>query len=388
MKKKIKIGFVSNHDAARLTPGSIHSFFEARALREHGLDVYFLGPLTRKQSPLLFVRRAFSQTFRGMRILPEREPLVVKDLARQISEKLKEFPVDVVFSHGTLPIGGLDCSVPIVFWSDATFAGMVGFYPGFNHLNPASLRLGNQLEQSALNRAALALYSSEWAARTCMENYQVEAAKVKVVPFGANLEYEQPLQRIEEIIQARSMQPCRLAFVGTEWERKGGDLALGLAAALNRSGLRTELKIIGCEPPMNLTLPDYVQGKGYLDTSTSAGQDSYQTQLVQAHFLVLPTRADCSPRVLYEAGAMGVPSLTTNVGGIESIIHPGVNGRLFPSGDAFVEPAAEFVLDAMRSSTRYQELAIRTIRYHADNHSWEKSAEKIEAWLAGIIPGN
>jgi len=385
MNKKIKIGFVSLEDAARLTPGSIHSYYEARALQNHGFYVRCLGPLNLKQTPGLYVRRAFSRFFRGRRLLPEREPRVTRDLARQINNKLKGFPVDVILSHGTLPIGLLDCPEPIVFWSDATFAGMVGFYPGFNRLEPASLKRGNQLEQSALERSALALYSSEWAARTCLENYQVDAAKVKIVPYGANLANELPVREIEGIIRVRSMQPCRLAFVGTEWERKGGDLALGLVAALDRVGLQVELKIIGCKPPADITLPDNVQAIGYVDTSTPAGQNAYRAHLAQAHFLILPTRADCSPRILYEAGAMGLPSLTTNVGGIASIVHAGVNGNLFPSGEDYVDPAARFIQEAMQTASGYQELAIRTAEYHKENQLWEKSVDQIMGWLVGIL---
>jgi glycosyltransferase involved in cell wall biosynthesis len=383
----MKIGFVSLENAARLTSDSLHSYYEAKALSEHGLEVCFLSPLTLKQTPGLFVRRTFSRLFRGKRLLPDREPMVVKDLARQISEKLKETPVEVVFSHGTIPIGLLDCPVPVVFWSDATFAGMVGFYPRFKSLDPASLRRGNQLEQSVLERATLSFYASEWAARTCLENYRVDSAKVKVVPFGANLADEPPLREVERIIRARSKQPCRLVFVGTEWERKGGDLALDLAAVLQRNGLPTELVIIGCRPAAKVKLPDYVKESGYVDTSTPAGQDAYRMLLVQSHFLVLPSRADCSPRVLYEAGAMGLPCLTTNIGGIASIIHPGVNGDLFPTGDGFVEPAARFVMEAMRTAAVYQEMAVRTLKYHTKNHTWEKSADKIATWLESISPG-
>ena len=385
MKNKIKIGFVSVVNAACLTPASIHSYYEAKALQDHGFDVSFLGPLTLKQTPGLFARRALSRFIWGKRLLPKREPLVTKDLARQINEKIKESPVDVVFSHGTIPIGGLDCPAPIVFWSDATFAGMVGFYPGFNHLNSASLQRGNQLEQSALERTALAFYSSEWAARTCLENYQVDAAKVKVIPCGANLENELSPLAIKGIIQTRLLQTCRLVFIGTEWERKGGDLALALAAALNKSGLKVELKIFGCKPPASFILPDYVRVVGYVDTSTSAGQETYKEQLAQAHFLILPTHADCSPRVLYEAGAMGVPSLTTNVGGIASIIQPGVNGDTFSPGKGFVESASRFVLETMQTADGYQKLAYRTIEFHLDNQLWKKSTDKIEAWLSGIL---
>jgi glycosyltransferase involved in cell wall biosynthesis len=382
----MKIGFVSLEKADRMTSASLHSYYEAKALCNQGLEVYFLSPLILKQTPNLLVRRAFSRLFRGRRLLPDRNPALVTDLARQIRLRLKETPVDMVFSHGTIPIGLLDCPQPVIFWSDATFAGMLGFYPGFDRLDPATLRNGNQLEQSALQRAALCIYSSEWAASSCKENYKVDDHKVKVIPFGANLAEEPPVREVEEQIRARTMQPCRLVFVGTEWERKGGNQAVALAASLQRFCLPTELEIIGCKPVSTATLPDNVKIIGYVDTTTPTGQDAYRAHLAQAHFLVLPTRADCSPRVLYEAGAMGLPCLTTDVGGIGEIIRTGINGDLFPVGDGFVDPAARFVLDLMSKHSRYRELALHSLEYHTGNHTWEKSARSIRVLLDGISP--
>ena len=382
----MKIGFVSIEDAACLTPNSIHSYYEAKALRDQGLEVRFLGPLALKRTPAIFVRRLISRLFQGNRFLPYRDPVLVQDLARQVMEKLDQTPVDLIFSYGTIPISLLDCHIPVVFWSDATFAGMIGFYSGYTHLNQASLRSGNLLEQSALDRAAMAFYSSEWARRTCLENYRVDPAKVKVVPFGANLAYEPSLADVESNIRARAMQPCRLVFVGTEWERKGGDLALGLAALLHRSGLLPELIVIGSKPTAKIGLPDYVRVIRYIDTSSSTGQDTYREQLARSHFLVLPTWADCSPRVLYEAGSLGLPCLATDVGGISSIIHPGVNGGLFPTGQEFVKQAAAFVMEAMHTSVGYRELAVRTVVYHQENHTWDRATSIIKTLLAGILP--
>jgi len=41
-----------------------------------------------------------------------------------------------------------------------------------------------------------------------------------------------------------------------------------------------------------------------------------------------------TPLVLYSAQAAGCPVLATNLGGLSEVIEHGVNGLLFPSGDA------------------------------------------------------
>jgi glycosyltransferase involved in cell wall biosynthesis len=210
--------------------------------------------------------------------------------------------------------------VPIVFWVDATFKSMVDFYPSFNGLHRESLENGNRMEEAAISRAALAIYSSEWVAMTCLDHYRVDPAKVEVVPFGPNLERERSPIEVDAMIQVRSQQNCRFIYVGTDWQRKGGALNLRLVEALNRAGLRFELEIVGCRPLPENNLPEYVKVIGYLDISTPSGMRDYEAHLSRAHFLILPTQADCKPRVICEANAMGVPCITSDVGGLPSMI--------------------------------------------------------------------
>jgi hypothetical protein len=82
------------------------------------------------------------------------------DYADQISKKVSNLNVDIVFSPGTIPIAFLECNKPIVFWTDASFGGMIDFYPRFCNLCKKSFRDGHFMEASALKRAKLAIYSS------------------------------------------------------------------------------------------------------------------------------------------------------------------------------------------------------------------------------------
>jgi hypothetical protein len=103
-KRKMKIGYVSIGNTAVLSPASIHNYYKAKALRDAGLDVRFLGPLSWKKSPALFVRRVMNRLFTGRRILRNRDPSILRSFADQISHNLAENPVDVLFSDSTIPI--------------------------------------------------------------------------------------------------------------------------------------------------------------------------------------------------------------------------------------------------------------------------------------------
>ena len=52
-----------------------------------------------------------------------------------------------------------------------------------------------------------------------MEYYQTPPHKVKVVPFGANMDTNFSMEEIEQAISGRSRSSCNLLFIGVEWER-------------------------------------------------------------------------------------------------------------------------------------------------------------------------
>ena len=64
----------------------------------------------------------------------------------------------------------------------------------------------------------------------------------------------------------------------------------------------------------------------------------YQTDVrpffIAADVLVFPSYREGFPNVVLQAGAMGLPSIVTNINGCNEIIKEGLNGKIFPSKDA------------------------------------------------------
>src|SRR5262249_22151083 len=142
---------------------------------------------------------------------------------------------------------------------------------------------GNRMEQSALSRCRLAIYSSHWAARTAKTNYLVDTSKIKVVPFGPSLEVTRDVQEIDRMVRARGQGLCKLLFVGVQWYRKGGDIAVELARNLDRLGVKVQLTIVGCNPPTSV--PDFVSEKGFLGKTSRNGQSVLTRYFAESHFL-------------------------------------------------------------------------------------------------------
>ena len=99
-----------------------------------------------------------------------------------------------------------------------------------------------------LNRPALAIFYSEWAARDAIRFYNLDPAKVRVIPPGPGFDAQFTFEEAQQMVRARPKDRCRLLFVGMAWERKGGDIVVEVAKQLDAAGLPTELMLVGCPP--------------------------------------------------------------------------------------------------------------------------------------------
>ncbi len=221
----MKITYITTYDANELSNWSGLGYYIAQSLLKQENELEFLGKLERKISPALFLKAIYYRKIVQQGFPLDRSPHVIKAYARQIARRLN-YHTDLLFSPGSIPIALLETKKPKVFYTDATFAGMLGFYAAYSNLSKEATRNGNMLEQQALDSAALAIYSSDWAAQSAIRDYNANPDKVKVVPFGANLDTAFSYETIKSILLNRSQTTCHLLFIAVDWERKGGDIAV------------------------------------------------------------------------------------------------------------------------------------------------------------------
>ncbi|MCP4418703.1 MAG: glycosyltransferase family 4 protein [Chloroflexi bacterium] len=318
------------------------------------------------------------------RCLLDREPSLLKHYGRQISEQLAGMDVDIVFSSGTIPIAYLECKQPIVFWSDATFAGMVDFYPHFTNLCKTTIKHGNAMELSSLQRCVRAVYTSEWAAATAVSHYNTDPTKVKIIPRGPIIENTNSLADIKSMLNSRPSEECHLLFLGNDWTRKGGDIALAIAKRLNQQGLKTKLTIIGNVPDeIKNTLLPFVHPVGFISKATEDGRNAIHKLLAESHFLLAPSKAETFGIAHCEASAYGVPSIATDVGGVKTVIRDGINGKLF-SLNANIQSYCHYILDLMSDRSRYEALALSSYKEYATRLNWTAVSRQLMNTLTEV----
>jgi glycosyltransferase involved in cell wall biosynthesis len=260
---------------------------------------------------------------------------------------------------------------------------MLHFYPDYSSLSRRAIQVGMELDTLALERASVAFYASEWAARSAVRDHGADPRNVEVVPYGANMPITYTRDELAGIVLRRPSDRCRLLFVGLDWTRKGGDRAVEIARLLNEQGLPTELHVVGSAPHPATELPTYVHVHGFVDKSTTAGAARMRHLFEASHFLVQPVTAEAFGVVFCEAAGHGVISLASRVGGIPSAVREGVTGALFDV-HASIEEYADFVRRAMEDRNRYEAMALRAFDEYKRNLNWEVQAKRVGARLADV----
>jgi len=330
--------------------GTVH--YMARALATHVGEVVPLGPL---RTPGLPLRRAGAKAFHsvtGRRYLYKHSLSLARAYARRTARLLARERFDLVVAPaGSALVSHLEPGLPLLYSSDATFDQVRDYYPEFSHLLPISVRQGNEIERRAIARAEWLLYPSAWVADFAVKFYGADPGRVHVVPYGANLDSPPSADVARRLPDPAS---CNLLFIGVDWERKGGAVAVAAYDALVRQGVPARLTIVGCTPPPDAARPG-IRVIPFLDKNQPVERATLDALYADAHVLFVPTRRECYGIVFCEAAAFGVPVVSTDTGGVSGIVREGENGFLLPP-EATGAEYAKLLAELFESPERYRSL--------------------------------
>lgn len=323
---------------------TVHTFAPDITYCNRPLEVGFLSP----HNP--YDRRNFSGTpFFAARALGGRDTLKSRVLFHrppgQLDRLLRRTAPKV--DLGQIDLAGLDVVVglvasplleavtrqrpdlPVLHVTDATPAFLRDAY-GWRV--PAE---ADACETRLAAQADLIVYSSDQLAARAPGDLGMPGLWTETVPFGVNFD-TLPTHCPEK----PSLEALNLLFVGMDWHRKGGDIAVEALARLRASGRKATLTIVGRCPEQHRAQPG-IKYAGFLNKNRPRDAARLARLYHNAHLLLLPSRADCSPMVVAEALAHGTPVLATDTGGIGSLVgQDGSGGRLLPPFTAPAEWAA------------------------------------------------
>lgn len=378
----MRIAYATTFDARDVHNWSGTPYHMSHAFSQQGIDVDYVGSLSRKLPPFFKIKQVWNKYVSSQRESPRFNTVAARHYSEQVAKKLETKSVDAILSPLINPIAYLESKKPIILWTDAVYSSLLGFYPAFAHHSAASIEQGNLITAECLSRCKLAIFSSDWAAHSALELYGTSREKVKVVPYGANLESYPALEEIHGFLKKRPDNKIKLLFLAKSWERKGGDIAYAVAQALHEAGHPVELNIVGYTPKL-ANRPSYVNCLGFISKQTPEGKAKIRELLSTSHFLILPSRADACPMVFAEANAFGLPCLTTYVGGISTAVKDNINGMTFGL-DAALSLYCDYIVNTLSQSKRYESLALSAHNEYETRLNWKVATQRVKKLIEEV----
>ena len=229
----------------------------------------------------------------------------------------------------------------------------------------AAIGGGYRAAEHLLRTTDVYVCPSRFVADDLIANWGVDRTATRIVPYAISDEWFSLTPR---------PVPGRVLFVGSADRRKGIHYLAMAADRLRGRGRRYEFRVAGGVAPEVRDKPvcRALSFLGRVPRATIA--DEFAT----ADVLVLPTLAEGSASVTYEALAAGVPVITTHAAG--SVVRHNVDGLIVPERDPDALAAA--IEHIVEDRGRRNDMAAAA-RAHATAYSWRHYGERLIAVAIG-----
>jgi glycosyltransferase involved in cell wall biosynthesis len=221
-----------------------------------------------------------------------------------------------------------------------------------------------------------------WTKQGLVDDYEVEADKVTVIPPGVNTsDWYRPTPRQ----LTYNHQPVKILFVGGNLERKGGLLLLEAFRTLRQSFAALDGAKAGIDVQLHLATRDQVPEEPglFVYNDMQANSQPLKQLYHECDIFCLPTYGDCLPMVLSEAGAAGLPTVSTQLAGIPEIVREGETGFLVARGDVpALTQALRKLIDNPALRLQFGERAVQVV---TDNFDAERNTFRLLDLIKHIV---
>jgi D-inositol-3-phosphate glycosyltransferase len=226
------------------------------------------------------------------------------------------------------------------------------------------------------------LASCDVEAEQFVRFYNADPTRVHVVPLGVEHAFFAPGYR-PQARQSLGLDPdaTMLLFVGRLQDLKGVDLALETLIELRRRGRNAMLAIIGgpSGPDGRATVANLhrrVEEAGVIRHVSFVAPQSHQllsTWMRAADVTLVPSRAESFGLVALESSACATPVVASEVGGLMTLVEPGVTGLLVATRDprAWAD-AVETVVDPEHVTAMSNAAVLQ-----ARTYTWRSAAQSL-----------
>ncbi len=234
-------------------------------------------------------------------------------------------------------------------------------------------------EEQAAKKATLIVTISQYSKRKMLQYYDVDAAKVRLVPNGVDTDRFTPEGDCEKIRQRVKLGNRQMVlFVGRLIPRKGIGYLVEAAKQIVKERKETLFVLVG-NGPMRGRLVSDIEAAGLKRSFVFLG-DVSEEDLPQiyrcANVFAFPSIQEGQGIVLLEAQASGKPAVAFNVSGITEAVKDKETGFLVkPNSNELAQAVLKLLSDASlqeKMGAKGREFVLREL-------SWDISAKKLLA---------
>jgi glycosyltransferase involved in cell wall biosynthesis len=374
--KHLLLVTVEDPDSTESWSGTVFAIRKALARHVDRLTVF--RPSRPSRNPIDVVRRL--RYYKD----PLRYPLwmtraTLRKNAREVQAEIDRGNPDAVLSISSQCVAFLDRpGKPVFLFSDAPWLAWQQAYMG-PRARPLRMAWFAKQEANAARRLDGLFFGSEWAASEAMRLYAGDERlrkRLHVAPLGANLVPARPREEVLLRVAARGRDEIELLYVGKDWERKGGPLAVEVAALLHARGQKVRLHIVGCTPALAPETNAFLTIHGVLHQNDPEQKAALRGLFERSHFFLVPTTAECFGVVFAEAQAFALPPISRAVHALPSVIADGKTGILMDPGAPASDYAAR-ILALWQDRAAYREMAQAGRDRFEQLLNWDQTAETI-----------
>lgn len=371
-KSNLNIGFLtaSNPKDKNSWSGTMYRMYDA--LTNEFDNVEPIGPIPRPKYIGALVARFDMLLLKVFDKKYDRQHNVLKSIYYRSYLKDKTDGYDVLFVPASFNLlAFIKTKAKIITFDDITYTQLIDYYNAYSNLSWLSIKESEYIIKKAFKKTSYNIYSSDWAAKSAIENYNRSEENVSVINLGANLELE---PKRDDVIRKDFSNSINLLFLGRDWKRKGGDIAFEAFKIINDRNKNVKFIVCGCKPPTEHPNMEVID---LLDKNNPEELAELNNILIRSHVLFVPTRADCTPIVFCEAFAYGIPVITADTGGVTSLIENDKNGYALPL-ESTPEDYAKYILELIDDSERMKRFSLYGRKKYEEVLNWTNWAKRVK----------
>ena len=235
-----------------------------------------------------------------------------------------------------------------------------------------------KLEEETAKNATLIVTISQYSLEKIKQFYNVDAAKIRIVPNGVDPEKFKPFEDQAAVKRQFGLgnEPCVL-FVGSLIPRKGLPFLVEAAKKIVKEYKETKFIIVG-EGPLRNQLLRKLEAANLSGNFTFLGnvkEDMLPAVYNCADVFALPSIQEGQGIVLLEAQASAKPVVAFDVGGVNEAVRNGETGLLVKRGST--DKLADAIMKLLSDKALREKMGANGRRFVTENFTWDICAQKM-----------